>query len=141
MILLDTDHLSVLLDQRDARRRRLQERMESALEPIACTIVSLEEILRGWLAAIRKRHDIQLQIVAYTRLTRLFVTMGNWVIMTVDESAADQFEALRRQRVRIGSMDLKIASIALVHDATLVTGNSLDFSHVPGLRCRNWLEP
>ena len=66
--------------------------------------------------------------------------MGNWEIMTVDDGAAHQFETLRRQRVRIGSMDLKIASIALVHDATLVTANSLDFSQVPGLRCQNWLE-
>lgn len=140
MILLDTDHLSVILDQRDARRERLQERMESAVEPIACTIVSLEEILRGWLAAIRRRHDIKLQVVAYTRLTRLFVTMGNWNIMTVDDSAAQQFETLRRQRVRIGSMDLKIASIALIHDAVLVTANLRDFSQVPGLRCENWLE-
>lgn len=51
MILLDTDHLSVLLDERDARRDRLQERMELAIEPIVCTVVSLEEILRGWQAA------------------------------------------------------------------------------------------
>lgn len=140
MILLDTDHLSVLLDQRDARRDQLQERMESALEPVACTIVSLEEILRGWLAAIRRRHEITGQIIAYSRLTGLFVTMGNWNIMTVDDSAARQFAVLRSQRVRIGSMDLKIASIALIHDATLVTANLRDFLQVPGLRSENWLE-
>ena len=30
MILLDTDHLSVLLDERDSRRERLRRRMEDA---------------------------------------------------------------------------------------------------------------
>jgi hypothetical protein len=36
-------------------------------------------------------------------------------------------------------MDLKIASIALIQDALLVTANLRDFSIVPGLRCENWL--
>jgi len=35
--------------------------------------------------------------------------------------------------------DLKIASIALVNDALLVTANLRDFSQVPELRCENWL--
>jgi len=35
---------------------------------------------------------------------------------------------------------LKIACIALVHDATLLTRNAADFAQVPGLRFENWLE-
>ncbi|HEX7445900.1 MAG TPA: type II toxin-antitoxin system VapC family toxin [Pirellulales bacterium] len=140
MILLDTDHLSILLDERDSRRERLRQRLEDALEPIACTIVSLEEVLRGWLAAIHRRHNVELQVPAYTRLNRLFVTMGDWDIVPFDQATAEQFGDLRRRRVRIGSMDLKIASIALVHDALILTANLRDFSQVPGLRCANWLE-
>ncbi|HEX5445850.1 MAG TPA: type II toxin-antitoxin system VapC family toxin, partial [Pirellulales bacterium] len=78
---------------------------------------------------------------AYTRLRRLFSTMGDWDITPFDQAAARQFAELRRQRVRIGSMDLKIASIALIQDALLLTANLRDFSQVPGLRCANWLEP
>jgi tRNA(fMet)-specific endonuclease VapC len=37
-------------------------------------------------------------------------------------------------------MDLKIASIALAHDATLLTRNTRDFAQVPGLRIENWLD-
>jgi tRNA(fMet)-specific endonuclease VapC len=48
---------------------------------------------------------------------------------------------LRQQRIRIGTMDLKIASIALVSDALLVTSNLRDFRLVPGLRCEDWLQP
>ncbi|OYV73855.1 MAG: hypothetical protein B7Z74_03225 [Deltaproteobacteria bacterium 21-66-5] len=66
--------------------------------------------------------------------------MSDWEIVAFDERAAEQFTGLRRQRLRIGTMDLKIASIALVDDATLVTANLRDFSQVPGLRCENWLE-
>lgn len=48
---------------------------------------------------------------------------------------------LRKKRVRIDTQDLKIASIALVHDALLLTANLRDFQKVPGLRVENWLEP
>ncbi len=34
---------------------------------------------------------------------------------------------------------LKIASIALVNDALLVSANKRDFSIVPGLLCESWL--
>lgn len=37
-------------------------------------------------------------------------------------------------------MDLKIASIALNHDALLLTANVRDFDQVPGLRTENWLQ-
>jgi predicted nucleic acid-binding protein len=50
MILLDTDHLSVFLDERDSRHQSLNRRMEAAENEIACTVVSIEEMLRGWLA-------------------------------------------------------------------------------------------
>jgi tRNA(fMet)-specific endonuclease VapC len=40
----------------------------------------------------------------------------------------------------IGTHDLKIAPIALVNDATLLSANLRDFEQVPGLRVENWLE-
>jgi tRNA(fMet)-specific endonuclease VapC len=40
----------------------------------------------------------------------------------------------------IGPHDLFIAAHALSLDLTLVTGNSREFSRVPGLRLENWLD-
>jgi tRNA(fMet)-specific endonuclease VapC len=34
-----------------------------------------------------------------------------------------------------------IASVALIHDLTLVTHNTADFRSVPGLRLDDWLAP
>ena len=39
------------------------------------------------------------------------------------------------------SVDLMIASVALVYDVTLVTHNTADFENVPGLRLEDWLSP
>jgi tRNA(fMet)-specific endonuclease VapC len=140
MILLDTDHLSVFTDERDPRHGLLNRRMEAAAEPIACTVVSVEEVLRGWLAIINRRRDVHRQVPAYARLGQLFDVLSDWAIIAFDEHAADRFDSLRRQRLRIGTMDLKIASVALVNNALLVSANMRDFSLVPGLRCENWLE-
>jgi tRNA(fMet)-specific endonuclease VapC len=141
MILLDTDHLSVFTDERDPRQGLLNKRMEAATEPVACTIVSVEEVLRGWLAIIHRLRDVHRQVPAYVRLRQLFNVLSDWEILPFDERAADQFVGLRRQRIRIGTMDLKIASIALINDALLITANLRDFSLVPELRCENWLKP
>ena len=140
MILLDTDHLSVFTDERDPRHGLLNRRMEAAAEPVACTIVSVEEVLRGWLAVIHRQRDVHRQIPAYVRLGRLFNVLSDWEIVPFDERAADEFARLRRQRSRIGTMDLKIASIALVNDALLVSANLRDYSLIPELRCESWLQ-
>ena len=141
MILLDTDHLSVFTDERDPRHGLLHSRMQAATEPVACTIVSVEEILRGWLAIIHRLRDVHRQLPAYVRLGQMFDVLSDWEIVPFDEPAADQFTALRRQRIHVGTMDLKIGSIALVNDALLVTANLRDFSQIPRLRCENWLQP
>ena len=62
MILLDTDHLSVFTDERDARHGLLNRRMEAAGDQIGCTIVSVEEVLRGWLAVIHRLRDVHRQL-------------------------------------------------------------------------------
>jgi tRNA(fMet)-specific endonuclease VapC len=65
--------------------------------------------------------------------------LSDWEIVPFEEAAADRYATLRRQRIRIGIMDLKIASIALVNDALLLTANERDFNQVPDLHYENWL--
>lgn len=139
MIILDTDHLSVFMDERDPRHSPLINRLE-AEEQVACTVVSIEEILRGWLALINKRKSVHEQIPAYARLGQLIQVLSEWTILAFDDLAADQFAALRRQLKRVGTMDLKIASIALTNNAVLASANLRDYAFIPNLRCENWLD-
>ena len=78
------------------------------------------------------------QIEAYQKLRRFVEQFREIPLLDYDADAASQFEHLRRARVRIGTMDLKIASICLAHDATLLTRNLRDFNKVPGLRAEDW---
>ena len=108
--------------------------------PIGATIVSIEEAMRGWLAAIAKEKQFSRQISAYRELAELFTFFSGFHIALVDERAVEEFARLRSSRVRIGTMDLKIGSIALAQGALLLTANLRDFELVPGLRFENWLE-
>jgi tRNA(fMet)-specific endonuclease VapC len=78
-------------------------------------------------------------VLYYTRLIGLIEFFSDWEILPFNEPSADQFEALRKQRVRIGTQDLKIASIALETGSLLLSANLRDFEKVPGLRVENWL--
>ena len=55
-------------------------------------------------------------------------------VLPYDVEAQLRFAHLRRQQVRIGTQDLRIAAIALSQNATLVTRNRRDFAKVPGLQ-------
>lgn len=41
-------------------------------------------------------------------------------------------------RIRIGTMDLKIAAITIAKGAILVTRNLADFEQVPNLQAEDW---
>jgi tRNA(fMet)-specific endonuclease VapC len=139
MLILDTDHLSVL-DRGGRDLNELQNRLEPRHAEVCTTIVSISEQLRGLLAQIKSaRDDTQLQD-RYDRLSRRLDRMAEFRIIGWTAEAGSQFAQLRRRGVRIGTMDLRIASIALAHDATLLTRNLKDFSRVPNLRVENWLE-
>lgn len=46
---------------------------------------------------------------------------------------------LQRDGTPIGTFDLLIATHAIHLGLTLVTNNTREFSHVPGLRLENWV--
>lgn len=142
MILLDTDHLSVLKYPNNDRCVRLNERLrqQPVDEVVTVSIISVEEQMRGWLAAIAKERQARRQVLAYSELARLFAFFQAFNVLVFDERAADQFDQLRLAKIRIGTMDLKIAAIALVNRALLLTANRSDFAQVAGLRVENWLD-
>lgn len=140
MIVLDTDHLSALQFTESADAAQLARRLEAAgHELIATTIVTVEEQLRGWLASIHSRSKVVEQIPYYQRLEVLIRFYGQWNVLPLDVAAASEFDRLKKERLRLGTMDLKIAGIALSRGATLLTANLRDFRQVPGLNAEDWL--
>ena len=113
--------------------------MSRADDEFAIPIVALEEMLKGWLKVISRSKETHRQVDAYERLARLFEVFGSWEIIRYTAEAAEIFDLLRAEKVRIGTMDLRIAAIALSSDDLLLTANIRDFEKVPNLRIENWL--
>ncbi len=102
------------------------------------SIASYEEQMRGWMALLVKKSDVKKQVIAYSRLREHLQLYCSVPLLDFSEFAADRFSELRNQKVRIGTMDLKIAASCLCEDALLLTRNSVDYAKVPGLRFEDW---
>jgi tRNA(fMet)-specific endonuclease VapC len=59
-------------------------------------------------------------------------------IVDFDESGIQQFEEIKRLRLKVRKMDLQIAAAAMVYGATVVTRNVRDFKSIPGLTVEDW---
>lgn len=139
MILLDSDHVSVLIDPRHSLRTRLLERLDAATDNIGLPIVVVEEHLRGWMAAIHRARDVHRQMVPYLRLAKLIDFVGHWPMIQWNEPAADFYLQMRSSKLRLGTQDLKIGAIAMANDALLLSANLRDFERIPRLRVEDWL--
>ena len=139
MIVLDTDCLSLLERERLLESSKLLSALdEHSTEDICTTIITFEEQMRGWLSYIARCKEISEQVIGYERLHRFLESYRNTPVLDFDEKAALVFSDLRKQKIRIGTMDLKIASIAIANKAILVTRNLSDFQQVPGLVAEDW---
>ena len=95
MILLDTDHLSVLKYDEHPRCRALRERMGRSQDPLfPTTIISAEEQMRGWLAKIHGAKDAEKQVAWYDQLAWLIEFLADWQIIAFDQPAAAEFKTL-----------------------------------------------
>ena len=139
MYLFDTDHITAL-DRGGEEGERLRTHLAHIPpEEVAVSVVSYEEQIRGWLAYIAQLRAVDRQVAGYHRLERMLEFYCVTPLLPFDARAAEQFQRLWVARIRIGTMDLKIAAIALANDAILLSRNLTDFSKVPALRVEDWM--
>ena len=139
IVILDTDHLTVIQRRAEPAYSLLRARL-SKLPPntVQTTIVSFEEQMRGWLSLIGRSRNRSREVAAYERLQALLRFFNEIPVLDYTEIVAARFEDLRRSKLRVGSMDLKIASIALSQDGLLLSRNLKDFDQVPNLQVEDW---
>ncbi len=139
MVVLDTDHLSLLLLAESEAAEKIAMRLASRhIRELTTTIVTYEEQTRGWLAQIACARNLPQEIEAYQRLKTSLQDFCTMEVLDFDDEAAAEYRRLRGMKIRIGTMDLKIAAIALTHGETLLSRNLVDFKKVPGLTVEDW---
>jgi tRNA(fMet)-specific endonuclease VapC len=135
MYLLDTDILSNLL-RRSPSITLITQLATVPPEKQFTSSITLGELVYG-AYRLKERTGILLQRLDDSLLPNL-------PVLPFDAAAARRYGEIRAELERrgtpIGDADIRIASIALDRDLTVVTANVRHFEKVPGLAVENWLE-
>ncbi len=133
MYLFDTDTISNIL-KKQPFPGLLEILASLPAEQQFTSTITVGELVYGAYHSTRPDYFLE-------KLDRL--VWPNINILPFDNAAARTYGKLRAQLERAGTLtsepDLRIASLALTRQFTLVTGNTRHFLRVPGLQVENWL--
>ncbi|MBE9251126.1 type II toxin-antitoxin system VapC family toxin [Dolichospermum sp. LEGE 00240] len=138
MYILDTDHLSFI--QRNGQEgKQILARLATIEEKeVAVTVITYEEQIRGRLNFLSQARTLEAQILGYQGLQQLALDYQSIRIIPFTRAAALEHQRLRKVYPRLGNMDLKIAAITLINNATLLTRNRSDFGKILELQIEDW---
>jgi tRNA(fMet)-specific endonuclease VapC len=138
LFVLDSDTVSLLEHGHATVLARVASRPPAE---ISVAVIVVEEALSGWYSMIRKAKNPRQLAFAYDRLARKVSLLSGIQILRYSETAIARFQALLKAKLHVRANDLRIAAIALEHNATVVTRNVRDFVVVPGLTVEDWSRP
>lgn len=137
--LLDTDHISFLQRRSGPEYAALSVRIaQHAPADFGLPVVSFHEQALGANTYISRARTTADVVRGYTLFGEILQGFLGAPVVPFDAAAAAVFDGLRAQRVRVPTMDLRIAAVALSRGLVLLTRNSADFSRVPGLIIEDW---
>lgn len=135
LYVLDTDHMSLLDRSHPIVVKRVVFDRVNTSNQLATTAISFEEQIKGRLTQIKKTASNPIQLVAaYKRLTLVLDLYVGINILDYGTEADSRFRAFRKAGIRIGTQDLRIASIVLSSGGVMVTRNQRDFEKCQVLR-------
>ncbi|MGB8698713.1 MAG: type II toxin-antitoxin system VapC family toxin [Thermosynechococcaceae cyanobacterium] len=137
--LLDTDHISILQRRSGLDFTRLAFRIaQHPPTDFALSIVSFhEQILGAHTFVQRARTDIEI-MRGYTLLQETLQGFAKAPVLSFDNQAIVVFNTLKNQQIRVSTMDLRIAAIALSQNLVLLTRNISDFGRITSLLIEDW---
>jgi len=134
LYVFDTDHLSLYGRANPSLIIRLTESQTQ----LTTTVINLEEQLRGRLAQVAEIKEGENQSIVYQLLTDTILMLSEFDILQYDSKAREIYQYLKAQRIRVGTQDLRIASIVIAYNGILLTRNRRDFEKIPNLMIEDW---
>jgi tRNA(fMet)-specific endonuclease VapC len=138
VVLFDSDIASIHQRVNAPEFPLLMNRIATYPDTVAVGIVTFEEQVRGWLAFAAKSKTPETYAHATGKLRDLLTYFSKMPVLPFDVNTATIFRGLKSLKPRAGTMDLRIAAVALAHGATLVTRNVRDFAGFPSLKVEDW---
>ncbi len=138
LYLFDTDLLTLFADRHATVCKRASEHSQDEL---ATSVITIEEQLTGWYTLLRQAKTDRQLVAAYEGMTYSIRFVSRLQICSYSAEAAARVAAFKKARLKIKTMDLRIACVALEAGAIVVTRNRADFEVVPGLELEDWTIP
>jgi tRNA(fMet)-specific endonuclease VapC len=134
LYVLDTDHLSLYGRNHPA----LIERLQVDSVDLKTTAINVEEQLRGRLAQVAEAKSGISLTNAYRWLSETVKLLADFEVLQFTEEAQLIYQDFKSRRIRVGTQDLRIASIVIAHNGVLLSRNLRDFEKIPNLMVRDW---
>ena len=137
--LFDTDHISFLQRRSSSEFSRLTFRIsQHPISDFALSVISFHEQVIGAHSFINRAQTNTNLARGYALLLETLNGFANAPVLPFDARAIAIFDEMRTQKVRVATMDLRIAAIAISNNLVLLTRNTGDFSKVPNLIIEDW---
>jgi tRNA(fMet)-specific endonuclease VapC len=136
--LLDTDHISIMERQGAEYAVILANLARHADDEVGVSVVSVQEQARGCLNLINQAGTPPQLLRGYDLLFRVIDFFRDFVLVPFDAAALAEYDRLSALKLRVKTMDLRIAAIARSRGLTVVTRNLSDFARVPNLKVEDW---
>lgn len=139
MYLLDTDITSNLLDARRTSTILRDRLRKEPLDDLAISVVTVEEVLRGTLDALRRSQmKKQFVVEAHEELRLIYSQLYRFQVLPFTTEAERVFDDFAASIRRIGVNDCRIAAIAMANGCTIVTANTQHLGKIQGLTIEDW---
>lgn len=135
---LDTDHISIMERQGAEYPVILANIARHNDEDVGVSVVSLQEQARGCLNLINQAVTPAQLLRAYDLLFRVIDFFRDFPLVPFDAAALADYDRLNALKLRVKTLDLRIAAIARSRGLTVVTRNTSDFGKVPNLTTEDW---
>ncbi|MGL5793293.1 MAG: type II toxin-antitoxin system VapC family toxin, partial [Waterburya sp.] len=126
------------LDERRYYPQLTEKILNKSPELIFISIITVEEILQGALAAIQKTNRKPSVTIAYQYFEELFSALHRFQILSYTAEAERIYQSFPAKVKRIGTQDCRIAAIACSNQYTVVTINTNDFVSIGMTDVEDW---
>ena len=126
MIVVESNHMRVLRRPGGACDK-LMVKLQASGEDVCTNIITVHEAVNGCLSEINKAKTVHEKVAPYQYLHQIFEFFADWIVLPFDDKAATEFIRLRqiKELRTCGTMDLQIASIAIVNRAKLLSADRI----------------
>lgn len=134
--LLDTDTFSLWRQGNESLALRLRPAL--ANQSVGISVITVEEQLGGWFALLRRTKTTEQEARVYSEISRSMQLFALIPVIPLSQASLQRFATLKTQKLNVGSMDLRIASLALEIGATVITRNRRDYERIPSVQQEDW---